>query len=318
MPEAPLKHGDEVEVRSAAEILATLDETGALAALPFMPEMIRYCGQRFVVDSTAERLCDTLEWSGSRRIPETVLLRELRCDGSGHDGCEAECRLLWKQAWLRRVEPGTPPRSQSAGEEAARAALLALTARNTKPMNPERQPGDVYRCQVTELLRASGPTSRFPYLAELTSGNVALGRYASVVARAAVWETRRKLKVFPNACLAPTRNPPLKRPPLDLRPGEWVRIRSREEIAETMDAKGGTRGLIFDREMLQYCGRTFRVKQRITRFLHDDGRMVNLKSAAVKLEGVTCSGDYSVGRWFCPRAIYSFWREDWLERVPSP
>jgi hypothetical protein len=35
-----LKVGDVVEVRSAAEILATLDENGALDSMPFMPEML--------------------------------------------------------------------------------------------------------------------------------------------------------------------------------------------------------------------------------------------------------------------------------------
>jgi hypothetical protein len=40
-----LRVGDWVEVRSAAEIFATLDERGCLDALPFMPEMLSYCGK---------------------------------------------------------------------------------------------------------------------------------------------------------------------------------------------------------------------------------------------------------------------------------
>ena len=43
--------------------------------------------------------------------------------------------------------------------------------------------------------------------------------------------------------------------------------------------------------------------------------MVELKSDAVILEGVVCQGQHSVGRWFCPRAIYPWWRDCWLERV---
>ena len=42
--------GDVVEVKSAEEILAELDERGELDSLPFMPEMLQFCGQRFVVD----------------------------------------------------------------------------------------------------------------------------------------------------------------------------------------------------------------------------------------------------------------------------
>jgi hypothetical protein len=43
------------------------------------------------------------------------------------------------------------------------------------------------------------------------------------------------------------------------------------------------------------------------------------KSDCVTLEGVVCSGERSLRRWFCPRAIYPYWRECWLRRVePRP
>ena len=42
----PLYVGNVVEVRSESEILGTLDENGALEALPFMPEMLRHSGSR--------------------------------------------------------------------------------------------------------------------------------------------------------------------------------------------------------------------------------------------------------------------------------
>jgi len=77
----------------------------------------------------------------------------------------------------------------------------------------------------------------------------------------------------------------------------------------------------FDREMMPFCGRTFRVRQRIHRFIDErsGGRMVELKkSDCVTLDGVVCSGDLSLRRWFCPRAIYSYWRECWLRRVEPP
>jgi hypothetical protein len=308
-----------VEVRSAAEILATLDDRGALEALPFMAEMIPYCGSRLTVESTAERMCDTIEWTGTRRIPDTVLLGQLRCDGSGHDGCQADCRLLWKAAWLRRVDAGAAPGDAPEGEDAARRALLALVAGHDRQPRPEGAPGEKYRCQTTELYRASAPASGFPYLAALTSGDVPLRRYLPVVARALAWETRRKVGglAWSRRCF-PGRSAPVRRPPLDLQPGDWVRIRSAREIEETIDQHGRTRGLWFDREMLRCCGRTARVKERIARFIHDDGTFVNFSSAAVKLESVTCSGDHSAGRYFCPRALYPFWREDWLERVDPP
>jgi len=59
-----LRIGEVVEVRSHAEILATLDERGELDSLPFMPEMLQFCGQRYTVAKRASKLCDTITWSG--------------------------------------------------------------------------------------------------------------------------------------------------------------------------------------------------------------------------------------------------------------
>jgi hypothetical protein len=54
----------------------------------------------------------------------------------------------------------------------------------------------------------------------------------------------------------------------------------------------------------------------VGRFVDDhNGRMIVLKNEAITLEAVVCSGDLSLRRWFCPRAIYPYWRECWLERV---
>ena len=72
-----------------------------------MPEMAAFCGRRFVVERRAERLCDTVHYTGSRKPARSVFLDDLRCDGSAHDGCQAECRFIWKEAWLRKVTPGS-------------------------------------------------------------------------------------------------------------------------------------------------------------------------------------------------------------------
>jgi hypothetical protein len=84
-----VRRGDLVEVRGASEILATLDENGETEALPFMPEMLPLLGRRFVVSERAEKLCDTVTYTGSRRMHDAVMFDNgLRCDGSGHDGCQ--------------------------------------------------------------------------------------------------------------------------------------------------------------------------------------------------------------------------------------
>ena len=56
--------GDVVEVLSAEEILATLDEAGELDGLPFMPEMPAWCGRRMTVHKVALKACDYIGYRG--------------------------------------------------------------------------------------------------------------------------------------------------------------------------------------------------------------------------------------------------------------
>ena len=51
------RSGQLVEVRSLSEILATLDADGTLDGMPFMPEMVRYCGQTLKVFRRAAKTC---------------------------------------------------------------------------------------------------------------------------------------------------------------------------------------------------------------------------------------------------------------------
>src|SRR6188472_3888494 len=69
-----------------------------------MPEMLQHVGGRFRVAQRAEKICDLVGPGGSRRMRDTVFLENLRCDGASHGGCQAECRLYWKESWLRHVE----------------------------------------------------------------------------------------------------------------------------------------------------------------------------------------------------------------------
>ena len=318
MATADLRRGDVVEVAAPGAILGTLDERGELEGLPFMPEMARFCGRRFVVDRRAERVCDTVDYSGSRRPPRTVLLAGLRCDGAAHGGCEAECRLLWKEAWLVRVAPGQPSSPLPDPGQ-----LKALVERVSRQVRRDDVPETRWRCQNTELPKASQHLKLWDprsYVREWTSGNVSLGRFLRVTARAGVREPMRKLGMIPEVHLPGTGDGTCDPPPLGLQPGEWVQIKSREEIAATLGPNGRHRGMWFDREMLPFCGRTVRVRRRIQRFIDErsGGRMIELKKAGcVTLEGVVCSGDLSLRRWFCPREIYSYWRECWLRRVPA-
>ena len=50
--------------------------------------------------------------------------------------------------------------------------------------------------------------------------------------------------------------------PLDLRPGDWVEVRSEQEILATLDERGTLSGLVFMPEMLAQCGRRMQVFKR--------------------------------------------------------
>jgi hypothetical protein len=318
MSSGRLRRGDVVEVRSAREILDTLDEDGMLEAVPFMPEMVPYCGRRFTVERRTEKLCDTISNTlQSRRLPDAVLLDDLRCDGSAHGGCQAACRFYWKEAWLRPIDPAQPAEVSSANDDGAVKALRERAERNSHDIVD----GDPrYRCQATEMVAASvnlSTTDPRPYLRELTSGNVTLRTFGRVMGRAAVMQPLHHLGRLPTFTGDSPKSP--KTPPLDLQPGEWVRVKSQEEIRKTLTDKGANRGLWIDREMLAFCGKVFRVRARINRIVDErTGKMIELASDCIALEGGVCSGELSTGRWFCPRAIYSYWRECWLERVDAP
>src|SRR5437868_14325661 len=103
-----LRPGDFVEVKAPAEILQTLDAEGTLDKLPFMPEMVEFCGRRFQVSKRVVITCYYTKAgsSGMRkfRTDDVVLLDDLRCSGAEHDGCQKVSMFFWREAWVRKVE----------------------------------------------------------------------------------------------------------------------------------------------------------------------------------------------------------------------
>ena len=114
--------GDWVEVRSKEEILETLDRDGQLDGMPFMPEMLAFCGKRFRVYKRAHKTCDTVFPVRGRRVERAAHL-ETRCDGQAHGGCQAGCLIFWKEAWLKRVDCDPAEPQPSRGEVQAGKAL---------------------------------------------------------------------------------------------------------------------------------------------------------------------------------------------------
>ena len=103
LPESlDLKPGDLVEVKSAAEIQATLNSEGKSRSLYFMPGMWDYCGRRLRALQPIERMMS--EKTGEMRaLSQTVILEGVTCNGKAHGGCQRGCYVFWKDTWLRRV-----------------------------------------------------------------------------------------------------------------------------------------------------------------------------------------------------------------------
>jgi hypothetical protein len=320
--ELGLKVGDFVEVRSREEILRTLDEKGTLESMPFMPEMLRFCGRRFRVKKRADKVCDTIAGTGLRRLSNTVMLDDLRCDGTAHDGCQAACLIFWKEAWLKRPDATGPEAAQRGGTPHSTASrrggpvcteetLIAATRASAEESSEE----ELFSCQATELTTATGDVIPIwnpgQYVRDVRSGNVGPIEFVRGFLRSALFPS--KFGGHPLLKGKLSRGPAGS---LDLQPGEMVRVKSRKEIVATLDTNNKNKGLFFDVHMLRYCGREGRVLGRVNSIIDERTRkMIHIKSDCIILEGFVCMGEY---RRLCPRRMYPFWREIWLERVGEP
>jgi hypothetical protein len=296
-----LRPGEWVAVRSEAEIVSTLDSGGMLDGLPFMPEMLQFCGRRFRVRARADRT--VVQKLGVRRMRDTVHLDDLRCDGGFHDDCSRGCTLFWKEAWLARLA-ASPSASPSPAAATRRDRLL------------KTRDADGWICQATHLDRA---TSHQPLLdpgqvvralhGEKPPLMLLLKSFGILAYDVVQWRLgRREWNQLSGPC---ARTPAVS---LELQPGERVRVRRAPEIFATLDAHGWNRGMEFSREMLPYCGREMTVLRRVKRVLLDQARQMREVVNTVILEGAVYQ---ALNRRLVPRREHMFWRECWLERVQA-
>ena len=326
--------GDWVEVRSRDEIFATLDEKGAYDKLPFMPEMLAYCGKRFRVAASAHKTCDTVHQTGGRRMRDAVHLESMRCDGSAHDGCQARCSIFWKEVWLKPVAGAVPRTSPAPAElKCDEERLIGATRQRT-----DTSSGTIYICQATALFEATTPFptwSPLQYWADIRSRNESASEAAKVLFLAIVfrlrdlpWGYRLTRWLYDQAHYLVRKTPSpyaTGRVPrgdatphiaLNLRPGELCVVKPHDQILNTLDPRNRNRGLYFDKEMVRYCGQTFKVAGAVERIINEStGEMLHMPTASLILEGTYCTSRYSERRLLCPRRITPFWREAWLERV---
>ena len=300
-----------VEVRTASEILQTLDADGTLDGLPFMPAMIERCRKRYRVSQcVVQAVVDAAslgEYSESYlrefRGDDVVLLDELRCSGTDYGGCQRGCMTFWKEAWLHKVDEATPPAvSDAEGVQQLRSRLKT----SSRP--------DIYVCQSGMFLKATMPISRLRRVWKCF-GTVRAGNCSSI-------QLLKQLKVWAWWKIRPSFMGEWPRgnrkstsvDVLDLQAGELVELKPLEEIVETLDRSGRNRGLHFSADMRVFCGRQYRVRSRVDRLISEGlGKMGRLRHTVI-LEGVcTDSAYYAFGG--CPRREFQYWREIWLRRI---
>ena len=323
--------GEWVVVRSCKEILSTLDDRGRLEELPFQPEMMAFCGQRLRVAKVAHKTCDNIKKTGGRKMPSTVHLDGARCDGAGHGGCMADCVFFWKEAWLKRPEDlDGQPRANTL-TDAAGIHRCAVQGGDLAQLDP------TYVCQTTALYEATSLLHWWDvrqYVRDVTSGNHSLLNMLRILALAGY----RKLvsfglgyrlligayksvvgKAFPGGSGTIPVGSPTPNEVLNLKPGEWVEVKSQEEILDTINANGFNRGMRYDMEMSKYAGSRYRVQMRVDRLINEQtGKMMEMKNPCIQLENVYCRAECTSMRLGCPRASNTYWREIWLRRVDGP
>jgi hypothetical protein len=301
---ARLFPGDLVEVKAPDDILKTLDAAGTLDHLPFMPEMVEFCGRRFRVSRRVVKTCFSGSVSTMRgfRGNDVVTLEDVRCSGQAHDGCQKACTIFWREAWLRKVEDASvQPQHDLDGRGRLQARLKTSTGPKT------------YFCQAGELLKATDDLSRWQRLgkcfSEVRAGNCSALQMALRLGIWLFWRIRRTLL----GEYARGNNTSTPMESLNLQHEEWVEVKSIEKIIETLDETGRNRGLYFAPNMRLLCGGQYRVKGRIDKAIVDGtGEMRQFRNT-VCLEGSLC-GCASTAFGGCSRCEFVYWREIWLRR----
>lgn len=134
----------------------------------------------------------------------------------------------------------------------------------------------------------------------LTTLRVVVSRFLTLVhLKTATTESRHQTAVVPAS-----------EEILNLQPGEWVEVRSEEEIHRMLDGNGRYKGLLWMANMDRFCGRRYKVHKRVEKMMLESNGEIRKLKHTVLLEGAMCEDLYG-----CDRSCFHFWREAWLKRA---
>jgi hypothetical protein len=306
------KQGDIVEIRSLNEILNTLDDNGTIDGLPFMPEMIKFCEKQFTIfQRVTQSVMDTAGLSDYNeahvrtfRDMNVYVLKNIRCSGESHNGCQRGCTLFWKEAWLKKVD------SLKGNDKIIDNHITNELKVDLKIKDDSGK----YFCQSTQFFNATKNISKGQRFLNLPI-NVWLGNYGIImlIRILSIWGFWKIYNKFFGTY--PKGNS--KKTPeeiLNLQPGEIVEVKSLKEIINTLNNKGCNRGLHFSPDMIKHCGKQFKVRNRAEKIiLEATGEMLSFTNTVVLEDAYTDSAYYAFGG--CPREDFAYWREIWLKRI---
>jgi hypothetical protein len=311
--------GDRVIVRSPGEILSTLDADGTLHGLPFMPEMLDWCGKPFRVERRVEKTCADVYPMRRFAANDVVVLDGPRCDGDAHDGCKRACKIFWKEDWLRPFD------SLDTSTQTGGTGLDELIPR-LKTKSDENH----YFCQNTQLPTATEafPGRQKPWMLRIVFREIRNGdlSVSEILKLFVLWSWQRLRRTVHGDQWLRGNHKQTPAVSLGLKPGELVRVKSRAEIVATLDGHRRNRGMVIDYEMTRYCGGYAEVRHRLDRLIDEKTATMrkmtdtvilrNMRSKMSKLRDLECLCFDELGD--CPRGELMYWREIWLERANRP
>ncbi len=307
---ATLRSGDFVEIRAPEEIHPTLDADGALDQLPFMPEMVDFCGKRFRVARRVVKTCSyTRSGTNMRRfrVDDVFTLQDVRCSGTEHDGCPKACMIFWREAWLRKVEDAAPQQNLESEKDDGNQLRARLKTGGPK----------IFFCQASELLEATRPLARRERLAicfsEVRSGNCTAFEMVQRIGIWIFWKVRRMLL----GAYSHGYNRSTPAVSLNLNPGELVEVKSIADIRRTLNRTAHNRGLFFSPDMRLLCGKQQKVFRKLDKIIVDGTGEMRQMENTVYLEGSQCDCPH-VAFGGCSRNEFVYWREIWLRRFSGP
>ena len=103
------------------------------------------------------------------------------------------------------------------------------------------------------------------------------------------------------------------KPSPQLKAGDRVRVKSKEEILATLDRRNRRQGLGFMDGMWKYCGQIHTVRKPVRKIVDENVYREKAVRRVVILDGLFCEGTAAFPH--CDRTCYFFWKEVWLEKV---